>query len=66
MGLADLAGVMTRLPQILVNVPHVDKSRADSDPAVTAAVREAEVPDPSLGLRDDMRDTARLAQAIED
>ena len=26
--LAELAGVMTRLPQVLVNVPDVDKSRA--------------------------------------
>ncbi|HET6168401.1 MAG TPA: phosphoglucosamine mutase [Marmoricola sp.] len=39
---ADLAGVMTRLPQVLVNVPGVDKSRADSDPALLAAVAEAE------------------------
>ena len=29
--LADLAGVMTRLPQVLVNVPNVDKARADED-----------------------------------
>ena len=29
--LADLAGVMTRLPQVLVNVPDVDKARADDD-----------------------------------
>ncbi|QIK65419.1 phosphoglucosamine mutase [Nocardioides sp. HDW12B] len=40
--LTDLAGVMTRLPQILVNVPDVDKSRASSDPDVAAAVAEAE------------------------
>jgi len=40
--LADLAGVMTRLPQVLVNVPDVDKSRAETDPAVAQAVREAE------------------------
>ncbi len=39
--LADLAGVMTRLPQVLVNVKNVDKSRADSDPAVQAAVAAA-------------------------
>jgi phosphoglucosamine mutase len=39
--LADLAGVMTRLPQVLVNVKNVDKSRADSDPAVQAAVSAA-------------------------
>jgi phosphoglucosamine mutase len=40
--LADLAGVMTRLPQVLVNVPDVDKSRADDDTALAAAVAEAE------------------------
>ena len=39
--LAELASVMTRLPQVLVNVPGVDKSRADSDPLLTAAVAEA-------------------------
>jgi len=37
--LADLASVMVRLPQILINVPDVDKSRAESDPNVAAAVR---------------------------
>ena len=40
--LADLASVMTRLPQVLVNVPDVDKSRADEDPFLAAAVAEAE------------------------
>jgi phosphoglucosamine mutase len=40
--IADLAGVMTRLPQVLVNVAGVDKNRADSDPALLAAVAEAE------------------------
>ena len=40
--LAELAGVMTRLPQILVNVPNVDKSRADGDDVLAAAVAEAE------------------------
>jgi phosphoglucosamine mutase len=40
--LADLAGVMTRLPQVLVNVPGVDKSRADEDAVLAAAVAEAE------------------------
>jgi phosphoglucosamine mutase len=39
--LAELASVMTRLPQVLVNVPGVDKSRADSDPTLSAAVAEA-------------------------
>ncbi|MYQ55450.1 phosphoglucosamine mutase, partial [Streptomyces sp. PalvLS-984] len=40
--LADLAGVMRRLPQVLVNVPDVDKSRVDTSPEVAAAVAEAE------------------------
>ena len=33
---------MTRLPQVLVNVPDVDKSRADEDFVLAAAVAEAE------------------------
>ena len=33
-GLADLAGVMQRLPQVLVNVPDVDKTRVSSDPVL--------------------------------
>ena len=40
--LAELASVMTRLPQVLVNVPGVDKSRADDDPVLAAAVAEEE------------------------
>ena len=40
--LAELAGVMTRLPQILVNVPDVDKARTDDDSVLAAAVAEAE------------------------
>jgi phosphoglucosamine mutase len=40
--LAELAAVMDRLPQVLVNVPDVDKSRADEDPVLAAAVVEAE------------------------
>ncbi|MEQ4521863.1 phosphoglucosamine mutase [Nocardioides kribbensis] len=36
--LRDLASVMTRLPQVLVNVPEVDRARCDSDPEVAAAV----------------------------
>ena len=40
--LADLAGVVNRLPQVLVNVPNVDKSRADEDFVLAAAVAEAE------------------------
>ncbi len=39
--LAELASVMTRLPQVLINVTGVDKSRANSDPALTAAVVKA-------------------------
>ena len=33
---------MTRLPQVLVNVPGVDKSRADDDAVLAAAVAEEE------------------------
>ncbi|MBI0300218.1 phosphoglucosamine mutase [Streptomyces sp. PRKS01-29] len=40
--LADLAGVMERLPQVLVNVPDVDKSRVASSADLAAAVAEAE------------------------
>jgi phosphoglucosamine mutase len=39
--LAELAAVMTRLPQVLVNVTGVDKSRADTDPELAAAVSAA-------------------------
>src|SRR5699024_11772496 len=41
-GLRDLAAVMTRLPQVLVNVPGVDKTRVDSDDELAAAVAAAE------------------------
>jgi phosphoglucosamine mutase len=40
--LADLASVVTRFPQVLVNVPGVDKSRTDEDPVLAAAVAEEE------------------------
>src|SRR6478609_7064703 len=40
--LQSLASVMVRLPQVLVNVPDVDKARADEDPIVAAAVAEEE------------------------
>ncbi|WP_329614434.1 phosphoglucosamine mutase [Streptomyces brevispora] len=40
--LADLAGVMERLPQVLINVPDVDKSRVGTSPELAAAVAEAE------------------------
>jgi phosphoglucosamine mutase len=36
--LAELASVMTRYPQVLINVPGVDKKRVASSPALTAAV----------------------------
>ncbi|RPF27549.1 phosphoglucosamine mutase [Georgenia muralis] len=44
--LADLAAVVTRLPQRLVNVKDVDKARAATDEGVAEAVRAAEA---SLG-----------------
>jgi phosphoglucosamine mutase len=40
--LQDLAAVVTRLPQVLVNVPDVDKARADEDPILAAALAEEE------------------------
>lgn len=40
--LGELAAVMTRLPQVLVNVPDVDKAQVGSHDAVAAAVRDAE------------------------
>jgi len=40
--LAELAAVMQRLPQVLVNVRGVDKSRAGTDEALAAAVAGAE------------------------
>ncbi len=40
--LQELASVMHRLPQVLVNVPDVDKSRADDDAVLAAAVAEEE------------------------
>ena len=39
--LAELASVMTRLPQVMINVPGVNKNRAGIDPEVSAAVTEA-------------------------
>jgi phosphoglucosamine mutase len=36
--LRDLAGIMTRLPQVMINVPGVNKFRAGIDPVVNAAV----------------------------
>jgi phosphoglucosamine mutase len=40
--LAELGSVMSRLPQVLINVTGVDKARADSDPSLIAAVAAAE------------------------
>ena len=40
--LAELAAVMNRLPQVLVNVAGVDKARAGTDPGLLSAVAEAE------------------------
>ncbi|RFU87640.1 phosphoglucosamine mutase [Streptomyces triticagri] len=40
--LADLAGVMRRLPQVLINVPDVDKSRVTTSAELAAAVTAAE------------------------
>jgi phosphoglucosamine mutase len=37
--LADLASVMTRLPQVLINVKGVDKSRVESDEELQSAVQ---------------------------
>jgi len=36
--LAELAAVMTRLPQVLVNVPDVDKAKVDSEPVLQGEV----------------------------
>ena len=40
--LADLASVVRRLPQVLVNVPGVDKQRAPVDEGLAAAIENAE------------------------
>ncbi|MBZ2199570.1 phosphoglucosamine mutase [Occultella gossypii] len=40
--LADLASAIQRLPQVLINVPGVDKSRVNSDEGVSAAVSAAQ------------------------
>src|SRR5205807_576055 len=39
--LAELASVVTKLPQVLVNVPVADRRRAAVDPAVAAATEAA-------------------------
>lgn len=40
--MSELAAVMTRLPQVLINVAGVDKRRADSDPILQSEVAAAE------------------------
>ena len=40
--LADVAAVMTRYPQVLLNVPGVDKARVTASPELAAAVAAAE------------------------
>ncbi|MFD6987121.1 phosphoglucosamine mutase, partial [Streptomyces sp. NPDC059956] len=40
--LDELTEIMTRLPQVLVNVPDVDKSRVTTSGELAAAVAEAE------------------------
>ena len=40
--LAELAAVMTRLPQVLINVDGVDKSRAHTDDELLQAVASAQ------------------------
>jgi len=40
--LQSLASVVSRLPQVLVNVPDVDKARTDDDAVLAAAVAEEE------------------------
>ncbi|WP_225732337.1 MULTISPECIES: phosphoglucosamine mutase [unclassified Nocardia] len=41
-GLADLASVISTVPQVLINVPVSDKSAVAASPEITEAVREAE------------------------
>ena len=40
--MSELAAVVTRYPQVLLNVPGVDKARAATDPELGAAVQDAE------------------------
>lgn len=49
--LHELASVMNRLPQVLVNVDNVDKTRAETDPDVAQAVQVA---------ADEMGDSGRV------
>ena len=49
--LADLAGVVRKLPQVLLNVSGVDRTRVDSEPELAAAV---------AGLEAELGDTGRV------
>lgn len=40
--LRELAAVMERLPQVLINVPDVDRTRVGTSPELAAAVEDAE------------------------
>jgi len=40
--IAELAAVMTRLPQVLINVPDVDRTRVADHPELAAAMAQAE------------------------
>jgi phosphoglucosamine mutase len=40
--LHDLAGIVTKYPQVLINVPNVDKSKVDSNSEVQAVVKSVE------------------------
>ena len=40
--MSELAAVVTRYPQVLLNVPGVDKARAATDPELGAAVQDAD------------------------
>jgi len=39
--MAEVAAVMSHVPQVLINVKNVDKSQVDTNPAVQAAVTDA-------------------------
>jgi phosphoglucosamine mutase len=39
--LGELVAVMPNYPQVLINVPNVDKTRTDSDPELQALVAQA-------------------------
>jgi phosphoglucosamine mutase len=41
--LSELAQVMDTYPQVLINVPNVDKTKTDSDPEVQALISQAQI-----------------------